>query len=79
MTTGQNEIETYQWYRPRPMIESSDGRIWFDGSSAGLVWLDPQKGIWCKFTTIDSNILEDREGNLWLLYDSQLYKYSLIH
>lgn len=68
---------TYLWMRPRPMLQSSDGRIWFNGGAAGLVWLDPQKGIWCKFTTIQSNILEDRDGNLWLLYDSNLYKYSI--
>jgi hypothetical protein len=67
----------YLWMRPRPMLQSVDGRIWFRGFAAGLVWLDPQKGLWCKFTTIDSNILEDRDGNLWLLYDSNLYKYSI--
>jgi hypothetical protein len=77
ITTGLNDISTFQWVRPSPMLESSDGRIWFDGGAAGLVWLDPQKGEWCKFTTIDSNILEDKDGNLWLLYDSNLYKYSI--
>jgi hypothetical protein len=77
ITTGQNDISTFQWGRPRPMLESSDGRIWFNGGAAGLVWLDPQKGLWCKFTTISSEILEDQDGNLWLLYDSNLYKYTL--
>lgn len=72
-----NLRQTYLWMRPRPMLESYDGRIWFRGGAAGLVWLDPHQGLWCKFTTIDSEILEDRDGNLWLLYDSNLYKYSL--
>jgi hypothetical protein len=72
-----NQNLTFLWIRPRPMLQSSDGRIWFNGLAAGLVWLDPQKGLWCKFTTIDSEILEDRDGNLWLLYDSNLYKYSI--
>lgn len=71
---GINSVESFTWVRPRPMIQSSDGRIWFDGFPAGLVWLDPERGFWCKFTTIQSNILEDQNEDLWLLYDNKLYK-----
>jgi len=74
-----NNLESgsgYQWETPSILLESSDGRLWFQ-SNNGLAWLDPQKGEWCWFTTYKSNIVEDQQHNLWMIADNKLYEYSL--
>lgn len=60
------------WERPEPLVDTEDGRIWFR-SSRGLAWHQPETGEWCMFTSADSNIVKDLEGNLWLVYDNALY------
>lgn len=74
-----NNIETsvdFRWKPARPLLESSDGRLWFQ-SSNGTVWLDLDKQVWCWFTTYQSNIVEDSDHNLWMIADRKLYKLSL--
>lgn len=66
----------YRWKSPNILMESSDNRLWFE-SENGMVWLDPSDGKWCWFTTVQSNIVEDEEHNLWMIADTKLYKYSL--
>lgn len=66
----------YRWKPPNILMESSDNRLWFE-SENGMVWLDPSEGKWCWFTTIQSNIIEDKEKNLWMIADAKLYKYPL--
>jgi len=61
---------------PQIEIESSDNRLWFS-SDNGMVWLDPEKGEWCWFTTYQSNIVEDSDRNLWMIADNKLYKLPL--
>jgi hypothetical protein len=64
------------WQMPSIQIESSDGRLWFR-SENGMAWLNPDKGEWCWFTTYQSDIVEDADGNLWMIADGKLYKYPL--
>jgi ligand-binding sensor domain-containing protein len=66
----------YRWKSPTILMESSDNRLWFE-SENGLVWLDPSEGKWCWFTTVQSNIVEDEEHNLWMIANEKLYKYPL--
>jgi hypothetical protein len=39
----------------------------------GLAWHQPETGEWCMFTSAKSNIIKDRQGNLWIVYDNALY------
>jgi len=59
------------------LMESSDGRLWFLHRENGMIYLDPEKGEWCWFTTYKSNIMEDTDHNLWMIADGELYKYPL--
>jgi hypothetical protein len=61
---------------PHIEAETSDGRLWFR-SDNGMIWLDPEKGEWCWFTTYQSNIVEDADRNLWMSADGKLYKMPL--
>jgi hypothetical protein len=75
----------YQWYdEPDVMMESSDGRIWFvipdsDFSfhKQGIAWLNPDTGDGCWFTSEGNNVVEDSEGNLWLIAGGNLYRDSI--
>jgi len=72
----------YRWYTPELILESSDGRLWYrkkldDGVDWGMAWLNPQTMDGCWFTTIDTNIIEDQQQNLWMTADGKLYKYLL--
>ncbi|MCP4361714.1 MAG: hypothetical protein GY796_27190 [Chloroflexi bacterium] len=70
---------------PVPIMESSDGRIWFQVEKSsniknyqtGLAWLNPQTNEGCWFTSEGGNIVEDLHHNLWLIADGRLYKYAL--
>lgn len=61
------------WGRPTFINESPDGFLWYV-SSRGTGWLDTKNGTWCLFTTYTSNVLEDREHNLWILADGKLFR-----
>ena len=63
----------YIWFRPRIILQSIDGRIWYDGD----VWFDPTTGEWCRFTTFPSNIVEDSDSNLWMIADGRLFELVL--
>lgn len=65
----------FVWMRPDILQESEDGRLWFQ-SANGLTWMDPQKGQWCWFTTEVSNLVEDGQGNLWMISGGKLYQHS---
>lgn len=72
----------YRWYTPELILESSDGQLWFrkkldDGVPLGMAWLNPKTMNGCWFTTVDTNIVEDQDQNLWMVVDGKLYKYSL--
>lgn len=62
----------YEWMEANLHAETPDGRYWFR-SFVGAAWFEPESGEWCMFTTSDSNILKDSEGNLWMTYDNSLY------
>jgi len=64
------------WVRPFSTYQSSNGLFWF-GSTAGMVRLDPENGEWCLFTTGSSPIAEDEEHNLWIALAGRLYGYPL--
>ncbi len=66
----------YTWVYPSIVHESSTGLLWFH-SENGMAYLNPEKEIWCWFTTEQSNIVEDREGNLWMIAEDNLYRLSL--
>lgn len=63
----------YRWKSPTIELESNDGRLWLK-SYNGMVWLDPDKEEICWFTTWNSNIFEDSDGDLWMVADNSLYK-----
>ncbi|MGI5985440.1 MAG: hypothetical protein ACOX7O_06255 [Oscillospiraceae bacterium] len=62
------------WESPEPQAITEDGRVWFK-SKRGLAWHQPETGEWCMFTTAESNIVKDGDGNLWLVYDNALYMF----
>lgn len=76
ITDKVDRLPIHQWERPWLILESLNGLLWYK-SSNGMVWLDPQKENWCWFTTEQSNIVEDQQGNLWMIADGKLYKYSV--
>ena len=71
------------WDTPVPILESSDGRIWFykwlntGGWGEGTAWYDPETEEGCLFTNYAANIIEDSQQQLWLVADYKLYKYRL--
>lgn len=69
----------YRWKSPTIILESSDYRLWYVGiDNKGTVWLDPEAGKWCLFTSYKTNnIVEDQEQNLWAVFDGELYRYPL--
>ena len=67
----------HRWKSPEIILESSDNRLWYRSFENGLIWLNPEKGKWCWFTTEQSNIVEDEDHNLWMIADGKLYKNSL--
>lgn len=58
---------------PYNILQSSNGWYWFSLPN-GIVRLDPQKEEWCKITTGSSSVIEDQEGNLWIIVFGSLYK-----
>lgn len=62
----------YEWYHPSLYANTADGRYWFS-STSGTAWFRPESGEWCLFSTADSSILKDDDGNLWMVYDDVLY------
>lgn len=68
--------EIYRWKPPTILLESSDGRYWFN-SLNGTAWLDLKQDKWCWFTTYKSNMVEDSKHNLWMVADGKLYKLPL--
>lgn len=63
----------WYWGHPRFSAVSADGKLWYS-SSRGSGWVDPTLGKWCVFTSYDSNVLADSQGNLWILVDGWLYR-----
>lgn len=67
---------TWSWLHPTFSRESIDGRLWYS-SLRGTGWVNPKTAEWCMFTTYPSNVVKDSDGNLWIIADGNLYKYSL--
>jgi len=67
-----DELGYYSWVRPKIMLQSIDGRLWYQ-SSRGDAWYDHATGEWCLFTPHKSNIVEDSQHNLWMLIGNDLY------
>lgn len=73
----------FPWITPRPILESSDGRIWFKlfkdqgGRGEGTAWYDPRSEQGCVITNMPVNIVEDSQQQLWLLVEGKLYKHTL--
>ncbi|MBZ0297065.1 MAG: hypothetical protein K8L99_31180 [Anaerolineae bacterium] len=71
----------YLWATPNLLLESSDGRLWYnrylDGSGGGTAWYDVETGNGCLFNGEASNIIEDTNQQLWMIANGNLYRYSL--
>jgi len=65
-------MANYVWYRPKPLIDTSDGRLWYT-SSRGLAWFKPETGDWCLFTTDPGLIVKDSQQDLWIMVEDTLY------
>lgn len=73
------------YYPPSILMESSDGRLWFEliksserqNLRTGMAWFDPATRTGCWFTSESSNIVEDIHQQLWMVIDNHLYTYSL--
>jgi ligand-binding sensor domain-containing protein len=63
----------YQWSHANPFYETKDGLIWFF-SMAGLANLDMKSQKWCLVTTVVSSLVEDNQGNQWIVHEGQIYK-----
>ncbi|MEW5829694.1 MAG: hypothetical protein AB1846_12445, partial [Chloroflexota bacterium] len=61
------------WGEPTITSETPDGRLWYN-ALRGTGWVDPKLGKWCVFTSYQSNVLADSQGNLWILVDGWLYR-----
>lgn len=74
---------TYIWAPPEPILESSDGRLWFTRFADtrtvdGMAWYNPDTREGCQFTNYFSpSIVEDNLQQLWVVLDNKLYKYAL--
>lgn len=66
----------YGWSVPFSISQSSNGWFWFT-TIHGIIRLDPKKEEWCMFTTGSSPVVEDNEGNIWIVVFDKLYKYQL--
>ena len=62
----------FEWIHPSLYANTPDGRYWFS-SIAGTAWYKPETGEWCLFSTSQSPILKDDDGNLWMTYGDALY------
>jgi len=65
----------YGWLTPFHISQSSNGWFWFT-TIDGTIRLDLKRGEWCKFTTGSSPVVEDKDGNLWVVVFDKLYKYQ---
>jgi len=65
-------VGRYVWDRPKPLVDTSDGRLWYT-SSRGLAWFKPETGDWCLFTTDPGKIVKDSQQDLWIMVDDTLY------
>ena len=72
VTQADDGSGSFVWESPEPRAETEDGRIWYK-SMRGLAWHQPETGEWCMFTTAHSNIVKDSGGNLWMVYENDLY------
>ena len=72
VTNKPNPAFEIVWYTPSPQTITPDGRIWYQ-SLRGTAWFQPETGEWCMFSSSQSNIVKDSDGNLWMVYDNALY------
>lgn len=70
------------WAPPRLIMESRDGRLWYQKWSdtgfwnQGTAWYDNDTGTGCMFTNYPANVVEGEDGGLWLIANNTLYKHA---
>ncbi|MBI9049163.1 MAG: hypothetical protein JEZ00_07080 [Anaerolineaceae bacterium] len=72
-----HDVYTSRLSPAKVLLESEDQILWFHHEN-GMMYLDPSEEKWCWFTTYQSNIIEDPEGDLWMIADGKLYKRPVI-
>jgi hypothetical protein len=75
-------VQDGRWRSPDITLQSTDGRLWFrkllsETQPWGMAWYDPAAQVGCWFTTKYTNLVEDQQGELWMVVDDVLYRYSL--
>jgi hypothetical protein len=74
--TIDGSISKYGFSPSVYISQSSNGWLWVT-TFHGTIRLDLEEGIWCKFTTGSSPVVEDGEGYVWIVIFDKLYKYQL--
>jgi len=62
------------------IYQSSNRWVWFstiDGVIRLKIGDDFRNGEWCKVTNGQSKVIEDQQGNLWMVVFNKIYKYQL--
>lgn len=81
LETYFDNVGDHTWATPNLILESSDGRLWYnrflDGSGGGTAWYDTETGSGCLFNGQASNVVEDSNQQLWMIANGYLYHYSL--
>jgi hypothetical protein len=63
----------WRWANPEFSHTSSKSVLWYS-SQNGTGWVNTDTGVWCIFTSFQSNVQQDNDGNLWILINGSLYK-----
>ncbi len=66
------------WATPYIVLESSNNLLWLNKyPDAGTAWYDRDSSIGCVISEESSDVVEDSQGNVWMLVGRSLYSLDL--